>query len=946
MSRLRIPVATYRLQFNRHFRFEDARALVSYLARLGVSDLYASPILKARRGSAHGYDITDPLCFNPEVGTEADFDALVRKLKDHEMGLLLDIVPNHMAASLDNPWWLDLLENGLCSPYASLFDIDWASAGNRVVLPIMGSPYEDALRAGELRVKLEEGGLSVCYHELSLPLDIKSYGLVIFHCLGCGEGGSWEQPGFRRLWHLIDGIERIPAVTSIDRKTASKHYQERKAVKQEFISIVSNSPEVKAFLMEKIAVLNVKEEPRFIGVMQSLLEQQAYGLASWKTGREDINYRRFFDINDLVGIRVEDPEVFEKTHALILQLVREGKVTGLRVDHIDGLKDPLQYITGVQHATVPETEIVSKSRSFYVVVEKILNGDEALPTEWPIFGTTGYDFADMVNALFVDSQGVAALAKNYSQLTGLALSFSDIVYQKRKLVMQELFPGEVDTLRKHLVRLTRQGLPSSKLPPADLVEALIEVTACLPVYRTYIRTMEVYPRDRLYLESALAGALRRNPDIETTTLEFLKRILALDFPKDLASDQKEAWLQFVLRWQQLTGAIMAKGVEDTALYNYHRLVSLNEVGGNPDSTGLSIAEFHHRNLVRLERYRHTLNATSTHDTKRSEDVRARINTLSEIAEDWHSHLTQWAYWNGSKKRRVNGLPIPESNMEILLYQTLIGAWPLHEAEVPQFKERLKAYIVKAAREAKVFTSWLSPDPEYESALVMFLESILEGSETNEFLNDFLLFEKQIAYYGALNSLAQVLLKITSPGVPDFYQGTELWDFSLVDPDNRRPVDFRKREEMLNSLIQQKDQGRQSLLQQILYSWQDGQVKLYVTYKALNARKSCPDVFKDGGYTSLEVVGQRREHVCAFGRHKGGKWVMVVVPRLLTKLVKVGGIPAGRGVWRDDGLLLPDGIPEQWRNVITEERLNGSAQGQKLPLSDILSTFPLALLVSI
>lgn len=939
MSDLRLPVATYRLQFNQHFRFQDARVQVSYLARLGISDLYASPILKARQGSTHGYDVTDPSCLNPEIGTEADFNSLVRHLKDHGMGLLLDIVPNHMAASLDNPWWFNLLENGLCSPYANFFDIDWASGDNRVVLPVLNSPYEDALENGEFRVKLEECGLSIYYHELRLPLDIRSYSLVLSHCLDCIKENNREQPSFQQLWLLVDAMERLPNVSSIDPNTARMCYMKRKADKQEFLSIVNNSPDMKAFLLEKITVLNTIE-------MHSLLQQQAYRLVFWRTGCEEINYRRFFDINDLVGIRVEDAEVFEKTHTLILKLIRQRKVTGLRVDHIDGLKDPLQYLIHLHYATMPETEIARKSPSLYIVVEKILNGEEALPTEWPVFGTTGYDFTNMVNALFVDSQGVVALANNYARLTGMTLSFSDIAYQKKKLVMRELFPGEITTLTKHLVRLTRPGSTGSKLPPAELVKALIEISACLPVYRTYIRSMEVSPRDRLYLERAIVLALRRNPDIETATLESLKRILTLDFPQDLTSGQKEAWLQFVLRWQQLTGAIMAKGVEDTALYNYHRLVSLNEVGGNPDSAGVSIADFHRRNLTRLERCPHTLNATSTHDTKRSEDVRARINILSEIVEDWHRHLARWVYWNNSRKRRINGMPVPEPNMEIFLYQTLIGAWPLQREAVLPFKERLKAYIVKAAREAKVFTSWLSPDQAYESALSMFLESVLESSKTNEFLNDFLLFQKQVAYYGALNSLAQVLLKITSPGVPDFYRGTELWDFSLVDPDNRRPVDFGKREELLDSLIQQEALGRQSLLQRILYSWQDGQVKLYVTYKALNARKSCPDMFQDGGYTPLEVVGQRREHVGAFGRHKGGKWVMVVVPRLLTKLVKVEAMPVGHRVWQDEELLLADSMPQHWHNIFTEERINASARDQKLLLSDILSTFPLALLIGI
>jgi len=608
MFRLRIPVATYRLQFNRHFRFQDARALVFYLVRLGISDLYASPILKARQGSAHGYDVTDPSCFNPEIGTEADFDSLVRNLKDHGMGLLLDIVPNHMAASLDNPWWLDLLENGLCSPYASFFDIDWTSAGSRVVLPILGSRYEETLKAQELGVKLENRGLSVRYHELSLPLDIKSYSLVLFECLGGKKESEWEQSSFQQLRQLIDAMEHLPAVTSIDCRTASKHYRERQAIKREFLSMISDSPEVKAFLLEKTAILNAKE-------MHSLLEQQAYRLVFWRTGQEEINYRRFFDISDLVGIRVEDPKVFDKAHALILKLVREGKVTGLRVDHIDGLKDPLQYLTRLQQAVAPETEVASKSPGFYVVVEKILNEDEALPMEWPVFGTTGYDFADMVNAIFIDNQGMAAIANNYSGLTGLAMSFSDIAYQKKKMVMQELFPGEVTMLGKHLVRLAQEAPTGSNLPPADLVKALVEVTVCLPVYRTHIRTPEVSSHDRLYVKGAVVDALRRNPNIETTALDFLKRIITLDFPKDLPSYQKEAWLQFVLWWQQFTGTVMAKGVEDTALYNYHRLVSLNEVGGNPDSTGLSIADFHRRNQTRLEYWPHTLTATSTHDTK-------------------------------------------------------------------------------------------------------------------------------------------------------------------------------------------------------------------------------------------------------------------------------------------------------------------------------------------
>lgn len=950
MFDLRIPIATYRLQFNGQFSFEDAQVIVPYLSRLGISDLYASPIFKARQGSTHGYDVVDPSRLNPELGTEVDFDALVRKLMDYGMGLLLDIVPNHMAASHENPWWVDLLENGLYSPYTAFFDIDWSAAGNRVLLPILVSHYKKALENQELTLTLQDTGIFVQYHGYRLPLDVKSYSLILSHCLNTLEGalGS-SHPDFQRFNQLTNAMERLSSVTSPGCKTTRKQYRERQAVKEALLHIVNTSPKVKTFLLHNIAVFNGKKgEPKSFELMHSLLEQQVYRLAFWKVAREHINYRRFFDINDLVGIRVEDPEVFEVTHALIFQLAQQGKVTGLRVDHIDGLFDPLQYLSRLQQTIAPEVEEVGRFPPFYIVVEKILAGDEVLPPEWPVFGTTGYDFANMVNALFVDNKGVQALDESYSRLTGSPVVFNDVIYEKRRQVIEKLFPGEAKALGHHLADLAHrhQGHHSVTLLPKELTQAVVEVTACLPIYRTYIHTLEVPPRDRFYLERAIEEAQWRNPSVEAAALDFLKHVLLLDFPFGLTPEQKESWLYFVLRWQQLTGAVMAKGFEDTALYTYNRLISLNEVGGDPGSTGLSIDEFHHRNLARLEQCPHTLNATSTHDTKRSEDVRARINVLSEIPEEWDRHLTQWSQWNQPKKQTVNGLAIPEPDIEILLYQTLIGAWPLYKQEVTEFKQRLKVYMVKAVREAKVFTNWLLPNSDYESALIKFLESVLEGSKQNDFLEDFLRFESQIAYYGALNSLAQVLLKTTSPGVPDFYQGTELWDFSLVDPDNRRPVDFRRRIELLDGLTQQEARGQQSLIQQALSMWEDGRVKLYVTYKALNVRKSYSDVFQDGEYIPLQVAGQRQEHVLAFGRHKGKAWLMVVVPRLLTKLGRFGATPVSRGVWEEDSLLLPEGMPERWFNIFTGEHLKVSATGKKLALSDILCIFPMALLVNI
>jgi (1->4)-alpha-D-glucan 1-alpha-D-glucosylmutase len=949
MSSLRIPSATYRLQFNEGFRFEDARALVSYLHQLGISDLYASPILTAQKGSTHGYNIADPSNLNPELGTEEEFEALVQELKGYGMGLLLDIVPNHMAASPENPWWADVLENGQDSPYAAFFDINWnppdSALKNKVLLPILGSPYRQALEKGGFILSLEDTGLFIHYRGYRLPLEVKSYGLLVSHRLNTLETTlGAAHPLLKRLKQLVNAIERLPSYDSEHPEKVRKRYRERQALKEELLSLVTASPEVKMFLLENIALLNGKKgDPRSFELLDRLLAQQAYRLAFWETAREQINYRRFFDISDLIGVRVEDPRVFAKRHALILRLVQEGKVTGLRIDHADGLYDPLQFLSRLQRQITPE-EGTGRLPSFYIIVEKILLSDEVLPEEWPVLGTTGYDFLNGVNAFFVDREGVQAIDASYSRFIGAQVTFNDVVHEKKKQVMKELFASEVKTLGHQLACLAQQA-DTSTPSPEELMNATVEVTACLPIYRTYVRTLKVSPRDRRYLECATQEARRRNPALEATALDFLKRVLLLDFPPAFSSEQKKAWLNFVLRWQQWTGAVMAKGFEDTALYNYNRLASLNEVGGDPAHTGLSVDEFHRFNRSRRVHFPHTLNATSTHDIKRSEDVRARINVLSEIPEEWERRLTRWSQWNQPKKRRLNGMPVPEPNMEVLLYQTLVGAWPLSQEEVPEFKQRLKSYMVKAVREAKVFSNWLKPNPEYEDALLKFVESILETSDQNEFLPDFLQFEKQIAYYGFLNSLAQVLLKTTSPGVPDFYQGMELWNLSLVDPDNRRPVDFQRRIKLLDELTQQEARGQQSLIQQILKSWEDGRVKLYLTYKALNFRKSHRELFLDGDYIAIQTHSQRQEHVCAFGRRKAELWALVAIPRLLTRLIRAGTLPLGQQVWGDDFLILPADAPQRWFNVLTNETIELAGVAKTLPLSRVFGVFPVALLTN-
>ncbi|MEE8469939.1 MAG: malto-oligosyltrehalose synthase [Dehalococcoidia bacterium] len=951
MVRLRVPIATYRLQFNGGFRFEDARSIVPYLSRLGISDLYASPIFKARQGSSHGYDITDPSSLNPELGTRQDFESLVRELKAQGMGLLLDIVPNHLAATQDNPWWMDLLENGRASPYAAFFDIDWRPArnapGNRLLLPVLSSTYHQALENGEILLTMVDAGLFVHYHSVRLPLDIKSYSLVISHHLSALEENlGADHPTFQQLKQLLDAMERLPAHTNHSLRKISETYRERQLVKERFRQLVSSSPEAGAFIRENVAWLNGKmDDPQSFDQLDRLLAQQAYQLAFWKTALTDINYRRFFDISDLIAMRVENPGVFEATHALIQQLVQQGKVTGLRVDHIDGLYDPFEYLCRLQHHISPQAGITSPSEKFYVIVEKILTGDETLPEEWPVFGTTGYDSLNAFNAVFVDDRRAQDLDDVYIRTTGGRAAFADVVYQKKGHVIDQLFAGELRALADQLARLAQLDQDVSEVSRGELTKAIAGVTASLATYRTYTRNLEISPQDRRHLECAIHEVRQREPDLDTRALAFLERVLLLDFPGLLAPEQKDAWLHFVMRWQQFTGPVMAKGFEDTALYVHNRLVSLNEVGGNPGARGISVEAFHHHNLTRQARWPLAMNATSTHDTKRSEDVRARINVISEDPHSWERHLSRWIQWNEPKKQKVAGEPVPEPELEVLIYQTLIGSWPLSTKEMPKFRDRFKAYIIKAAREAKSYTNWLSPNPEYESALLAFVESILDSTEQSKFLQDFSRYQEKTAYCGALNSLSQVLLKVTSPGVPDFYQGTELWDFSLVDPDNRRPVDYEQPNRYLDSLVRREAPGQSSLIQELLTSWKDGRIKLYVTYKSLALRKAYRDLFVEGDYIPLKARGQRHEHVCAFARRQGMTWALVVAPRFLSRLIHVDTLPLGHLVWGEDTLPLPEGAPRRWIHAFTGESTEVLPKTREMHLSDIFLKFPVALLVS-
>lgn len=962
MAGLRIPVATYRLQFHRRFRFADACGLVPYLDALGVTDIYASPLLQARRGSTHGYDVTDPRRLNPELGGEDEWAALVTQLQARAMGMLLDIVPNHMAAGPENPWWRDVLLHGRDSPYACYFDIDWQPArpglANKVLVPLLGAPYGRVLENRELTLTLAEDGFWVAYGEHRLPISPRTYGLILSFWLEALAGAlGADHPAVAACANLLDTLKRLPAPTQAE-AFASK-FQE---VKHKLWHLYSTSSEVKAILDENLKIFNGKKgDPQSFDRLDQLLAAQPYRPAFWRVANHEINYRRFFDVSDFVCLRIEEKDVFAATHAVVLRLAGTGQVTGFRIDHVDGLYDPAGYLRRLQdHLAGPGTR-----PGFYIVVEKILGGDEELPAAWPVYGTTGYDFLNLVNGLFVDEDGAGLLDEIYGRFSGCATDFATVVYTHKRRMMGELFAGEVRNLTRQLARLAEHDRHGRDLTLAELERALVETTACLPVYRTYIRDFTVEARDQACIECAVAEAVRRSP-AAAPACAFLRRVLLLEFPGYLAEEQRYAWLRFVMRWQQFTGPITAKGFEDTALYIYNRLVSLNEVGGDPASTGTPVATFHRRNRIRQERWPHTLNATSTHDTKRSEDVRARINVLSEIPAAWAEHLGRWHRWNRPRKPVVNGQTVPDNNTEILLYQTLIGAWPLQEDEVPAFKERLARYLIKAAREAKVHTHWLHPDTAYEDALLAFARSILEPAGDNRFLEDFMQFQRVIAYYGALGSLAQVLLKIASPGIPDFYQGTELWNFSLVDPDNRRPVDFKKRAALLAALKERDATDPLALARELLDRWEDGRIKLYLTYKALHFRRSNRELFAAGEYIPLAATGPREKHVCAFARRLGSTWTLVAVPRLLARLAAAMVRPTesilppvrpplGEAVWGETSLLLPAEAPDRWRNVFTGEKVAvpaapvTPAAGARPPrektllLAHLLRHFPVALL---
>ena len=944
----RVPVATYRVQLGPSLGFDDAAGLVDYLDALGITDLYTSPFFETASAKSHGYDVSDHERFRDELGGDAAFARLADALKRLGLGLLIDIVPNHMGiAQARNRWWRDVLENGPSSPYASYFDVDWnpvkAELHDRVLLPILGAQYGVALDGGQLALVLEDGRLELAYYDWRLPIAPRSYGRVLGHRIEELQAALGpEHPGLVELKSVITWFATIPPRNESDPTRVAAREGEKERGRQRLIALLADSPEVRAFIEANLRIFNgTPGEPKSFDLLDGLVSDQAYRLAYWRVAGDGINYRRFFDINGLAAIRMEEPEVFAQTHRLVARLVREGVVTGLRIDHPDGLYAPAQYFGRLQEMC---REAVG--RPFYIVAEKILSPGESLPDQWAVAGTTGYEFLNLLNGIFIDRKAAAAHERIYTRLLRERVSFGDLVYEGKRLVMDTSMASELNVLGHRLNRISEKHRSSRDFTLRSLTRALREIIAAFPVYRTYFGERGDTSADIERLDRAVEAAKRRTPGLAASTYDWIREILTLQQPTWATDADRAERTDFVMRFQQITGPVTAKGYEDTALYRYNRLVSLNEVGSDPSRFGTSLAEFHAANAERAERSPSTMSATSTHDTKRSEDVRARINVLSEIPEVWRRRVARWQRLNRRIKAVVDGAPVPGPNEEYLVYQTLVGAWPISA-------ERLGAYVLKAEREAKHRTSWVNPNQRYDEAITRFAETLSDPRRSREFLRDFREFHDRVAHFGRLNSLAQTLVKIASPGVPDFYQGTELWDFSLVDPDNRRPVDFALRRRLLDDLSRAIETATDlpALARELATSVDEGRSKLYVTRQALAFRRHHRDLFLAGAYAPLAASGTWAEHLCAFARARGGEIAVVIVPRLVARRAFATGaaahdLPLGASYWGDTRIAVPVTPETGLRDVFTGHLVTAGSDaghGAAVSAADALRDFPVALL---
>jgi (1->4)-alpha-D-glucan 1-alpha-D-glucosylmutase len=1038
------PASTYRIQFEPgKLTFRHAAGIVPYLNDLGISHLYASPCLKARSGSPHGYSIVDYARLNPELGDEKDYAAMVEMLHRHGMGQILDVVPNHMSATpAENPWWNDVLENGPASPHAAYFDIDWRPVKeelrNKVLLPILGDQYGQVLESGELKLEFREGAFFLRYFLTLLPIEPRSYRTILTTKLDAWkETQPSDSADVRELESIITALEHLPESREIEPPRIAERQREKEVIKDRLRTLADRSPAVADFIVRNVQEINgTPDDPSSYDALDKFLDAQVYRLSHWKAAADEINYRRFFDINELAAVCMETLEVFAESHRLVFELLVRGDVDGLRVDHIDGLYDPTDYLQRLQRgylaalgkalyeggrgksnwgsmkdedrktpasdpsspiphpsslipdpsslipppsappawceiepvflAKIAEMTLASRAAlPLYVIVEKILGCEETLPEKWLLAGTTGYDFLNSVAGLFVEPSGLAELTNIYSRFIDRRVDFKEEVRQSKRSILRAAMSSELQLLAHRLNRVSQRNRRSRDFTLNTLRIALREILACFPVYRTYIREGQVLERDRQVVCRAVAQAKRVNPAVDSAVFDFIRDVFLLESPPPLSpgysgpaggppdeAGRREREL-FVCRVQQVTSSVMAKGVEDTAFYRYFPLASLNEVGGNPNHGAISIEDFHRHNLAGQAAWPQSLLSTSTHDTKRSEDARARISVLSEIPLLWRKAVNRWARLNRRHHREVAGQPAPSRNDEYLFYQSLVGVWPLAPVsgkDLYELSGRMAAYMEKATREAKVSTSWINPDAEYDAAVREFVAAVLDDHPKNRFLAEFRGFHEQIVNWGLFSALSQTLLKLTAPGVPDIYGGQETWDFSLVDPDNRRPVDFAHSAKLLARL--RKDAGHNdgnllALARQLGQDPRDPRLKLFVTWRVLQFRRRNAELFRLGDYVPLEVVGPQAKHVCAFARSYASpdasepRVAIAIAPRLIAQLTPNAAQPTGAAVWGDTYVALANVALHSLKDVFTGQA--PAVENARLPLAAALADFPVGLL---
>jgi (1->4)-alpha-D-glucan 1-alpha-D-glucosylmutase len=924
-----VPAATYRLQLRLEFPFAEAGAQIAYLRQLGMSHCYCSPILMSTPGSTHGYDVNDYRRIDPDLGGEEGFAQFAATVKAHGMRILLDFVPNHMGINGGrNPWWLDVLECGPHSPYAEFFDIDWRDLHDRqprVLVPILDDQYGVVLEQGRFAIVYDGGEFELRYESMQFPLSPGTYASLLS---GAVQRLSGDGEARQRLAALGDAFRDLPRCREGEPEKPIGQ-RERDRLKLRLAALTEANETLLMAVKAEIGCVNgLPDNPRSLDRLDSILNEQHYRLAHWKTGVHEANYRRFFAIDSLIGLRMENPRVFEEAHRLVGMLIRRDLIHGLRIDHIDGLRNPLEYLERLQ--TLALKDGTTTALPFYVVIEKILEDGEELDSAWPAHGTTGYEFIRQLTEIFVNPAAEPKFTRLYARFTGETEPFADVVHAEKRLVLDEMFANAVTHLGHQLADLVNADRRWCNLTRHELTVAIREIMAGLGVYRIYRRlNAECRHEDAREVEHACAEALRRNPRRDPQPFTFVRDVLIGRYPPPSATiAYRESLWRWVLTWQQYTGAVMAKSVEDTAFYVYNRFIALNEVGGNPGMFGGAIANFHLANRRRQAAMAHTLLATSTHDTKFGEDARARLYVLSEIPDEWADWVEEWSTLNRRHKVAIAGRLAPDASEEYRFYQTLLSCWPMESFEPDEkFRARLREHLGKAVNEARRNTHWLVPNEPWIQALGRFVDILLTPATGHDFLASFAPRAQRLAHLGMVNSLAQVVLKTTSPGVPDFYQGCELWNLSLVDPDNRQLVDWTSRAEFAAAVAEMP-------WRELLRHWQDGGVKLRLTQELLRFRNAQIALFQRGDYEPVELQGRFADRLVAFRRRLGDAMLVVVVPRLTSSL----GCPPLGLVWEDTFLPLPSG-GGCWREILTQREFSGA----NVEIAELFSELPLAVL---